>query len=143
MTVNKLIEDVDYWIIPVQGMQVACSFVDRALNIQFRRDEHEITVRIEGAFSFKTEKEEYKLLPEQPIALGPVFDILNKAIDSAWAYRKGSLYLKFSDGNILLVEPDPKYEAWEIAGTGGLRVVCLPGGELSIWQPSSSAEIEI
>jgi len=28
------------------------------------------------------------------------------------------------------------YEAWKIAGTGGLYVVCTPGGSLSLWQPA-------
>jgi len=36
----------------------------------------------------------------------------------------------------LAVKADAAYEAWEIAGTGGLYVIGTPGGSLSIWQPA-------
>jgi len=30
--------------------------------------------------------------------------------------------------------PHPKYEAWDIAGPDKQLVVCLPGGQLAIWE---------
>jgi len=36
-------------------------------------------------------------------------------------------------GARLLVEADPPYEAWTVAGPGGMKVVSLPGGGLSVW----------
>lgn len=37
------------------------------------------------------------------------------------------------DGVLVLVDPDPDYEAWELVGPQRQRVICLPGGELSVY----------
>jgi len=61
---------------------------------------------------------------------------LGKTIAAAKVYKDGCLEVHFADGSMLSVKPDVAYEAWEIAGTGGLHVVCTPGGSLSLWQPA-------
>lgn len=35
----------------------------------------------------------------------------------------------------MTVVADERFEAWTIAGPGGLTIVCLPGGELAVWSP--------
>ena len=79
---------------------------------------------------------EYQLSPAHPTALGPALSTLGKTIAVAKVYKDGYLAVHFADGSMLSVKPDAAYEAWEIAGTGGLHVVCTPGGSLSIWQPA-------
>jgi len=61
---------------------------------------------------------------------------LGKIIAAAKVYKDRCLEVHFADGSMLSVKPDVAYEAWEIAGTGGLHVVCTPGGSLSLWQPA-------
>ena len=75
-----------------------------------------------------------------PSDLGPALSTIGKAIASARAYKDGCLEVHFADASTLSVKPGAEYEAWEIAGTGGLRVVCTPGGSLSIWQPEGLQE---
>jgi len=44
------------------------------------------------------------------------------------------LVLEFNDGSILRNEPHPEYEAWQVVGGDPqYLVVCLPGGELAVW----------
>lgn len=130
-----LIEHQDHWILPLHGMSVTRCCLDQAFGIELWEQESQITIRIEGAFSLRILDQEYNLSPEHLAEIGPAFWILHKTIDSALAYKDGKLVLGFSDGSRLSVEADPQYEAWEAVGTGGLRVICVPGGSLSIWQP--------
>lgn len=50
---------------------------------------------------------------------------------------EGALLLSFTDGSLLRCEPDPNYEAWQVVGgRPQYLVVCLPGGELAVWDSS-------
>jgi len=49
----------------------------------------------------------------------------------------GTLVLSFADGSLLRCEPHPNYEAWHVVGgTPQHLVVCMPGGELVVWDSS-------
>jgi Family of unknown function (DUF6188) len=45
----------------------------------------------------------------------------------------GTLRAAFDDGSTLAVRPHDEYEAWHIEGPGDSGVVCMPGGELAVW----------
>jgi hypothetical protein len=109
--------------------------VDHTFGIELWEREGTTTIRIEGAFVVKGHDGEQQLSPACPTALGPALAILGQAVTSARAYKDGCLTVHFADGSSLSVNPEAAYEAWEIAGTGGLRVVCTPGGRLALWQP--------
>ena len=47
----------------------------------------------------------------------------------------GTLRLGFDDGADLSVEPHPLHEAWQMCNDAGLLIVCMPGGEFSVWSP--------
>lgn len=49
------------------------------------------------------------------------------------AEETGTLRLSFANGASVIVEPDEAYEAWTMSGPGGMLVVCMPRGELAIW----------
>ncbi len=36
----------------------------------------------------------------------------------------------------LVVAAEPEHEAWEVRGMDGGLLVCLPGGEISVWAPT-------
>ena len=132
---DQLIEYDDYWVVtPLSGKTVTRCLIDYAFGIECWDGERETRIRIEGTFVLKVNGPEHTLSPEQPTALGPALSIIHKAVDSARVYKDGCLEVNFSDGTRLSVEPDSEYEAWEIVGSGGLRVVCAAGGSLSIWQ---------
>lgn len=131
---HDLVEGGDNWVLPIQGARVIRCHVDNNLTIQVSENEYQFDIRIENEFFLKSEGKEYKLVPEEPTTLGPVFVILNKTVNAALAYKDGKLCLNFSGGSILEVVSNVQYEAWEIIGSEGLRVVSLPGGGLSIWR---------
>ena len=51
----------------------------------------------------------------------------------------GQLHLAFADGAHIEVAPDEGYEAWNVTGPGGARIVSLPGGELAVWSAEGDA----
>ena len=133
---DQLVEQGNHWIVPLQGKTVTRCLVDHAFGMELWEREGITTIRIEGDFVVKGHGGEHQLSPACPTALGPALSTLGKAVTSAKAYKDGCLTVHFADGSILSVKPDAAYEAWEIAGTEGLRVICTPGGSLSIWQPA-------
>jgi len=135
-TQYQLVEHSDYWVVPLQGKTVTRCLVDHAFGLELWACEGTTTIRVEGGFVFQGSGGEYQLSPAHPTALGPALSTLGKTVAVAKVYKDGCLAVHFADGSTLSVKPDTAYEAWEIAGTGGLHIVCPPGGGLSIWQPA-------
>jgi hypothetical protein len=132
---ERLVEHGDHWVVPLQGKTVTRCLVDHAFEIELWERDSTTTIRIEGDFVFKGHGGEHQLSPASPTALGPALSTLGQAIAAVRAYKDGCLEVHLADGSTLSVKPDAAYEAWEITGTRGLRVICPPGGSLSIWQP--------
>ena len=132
---ERLVEHGDHWVVPLQGKTVTRCLVDHAFGMELWERDGTTTIRIEGDFVLKGYGGEHLLSPASPTALGPALSTFGQVIAAVRAYKDGCLEVHFADGSMLSVKPDAAYEAWEIAGTGGLRVVCPPGGSLSIWQP--------
>ncbi len=135
-TQYQLVECSDYWVVPLQGKTVTRCLVDHAFGLELWECAGTTTIRLEGDFVLQEPGGEYPLSPAHPTALGPALSALGKTVATAKVYKDGCLEVHFADGSILSVKPDVAYEAWEIAGPGGLHVVCTPGGSLSIWQPA-------
>ena len=135
-TQYQVVEHGDYWLVPLEGKTVTRCLVDHAFGLELWECAGTTTIRLEGDFVFQEPGGEYLLSPAHPTALGPALSAIGKTVAAAKVYKDGCLEVHFADGSTLSVKPDAAYEAWEIASTGGLRMVCTPGGSLSIWQPA-------
>jgi Family of unknown function (DUF6188) len=63
----------------------------------------------------------------------PVAALVGRTVASASA-TDGILSLTFADGATLRCEPSAEYEAWQVVGGSPENlVVCMPGGELAVW----------
>lgn len=134
--IYSLISYDDYWQVPLAGRAVSRFQIDSRLAIEFLESNCEyIMITIEQQFCLELAEIKYTLNPGIPSELGPVFSILHNVLRSALAYKDGTLKLEFSNGDKLSIVAHPKYEAWGIAGDRGLRIVCLPGGDLAVWKP--------
>lgn len=63
-------------------------------------------------------------------AAPPELAALEGVVVASTREDSGQLVVDLGDRSIV-VEPDEDYEAWELVGPRGERVICLPGGELS------------
>jgi len=127
----------DHWELPLKGETVARCCVDEAFGLEFGVNRRSFVLRIEGTFSVTSYGQRVEFSPEQRESLGPCLALYGKTVESCRAGKSGALDIGFFvGGTSVRVMPDDSYEAWELVGEAhGLRVVCGPGGALSIWQP--------
>lgn len=129
----RIIEHMDHWQLPLTGLVVTRLLLDHALSIELLDRETLFLLRIGNNFVLGGEAGAQSLSSERPAELGPALALLHATVRSAKANKSGGLELDLSDGMSVLVNADPLYEAWEFVGPSQMRVVCAPGGELSVW----------
>ncbi|MGH9166604.1 MAG: DUF6188 family protein [Acidimicrobiia bacterium] len=131
----RLAETGDSWIPRVRGIPVSQCCFDAAVVIRFSAGGQAWEVRIEQPFVLiEPNGTEYSVVPGgNPAMLVPIVRMVGQAAEEATAFKDGRLELRFADGTLIRVPPDEGFEAWELNGPGGIRLVSLPGGELAVW----------
>ena len=76
--------------------------------------------------------------PDSDAVAAALLSVLNRRA-SEITLTSGHLIISFETGLTLKVEPDQRYESWQISSDDGLLIVCTPGGDLTIWYPPDSA----
>jgi len=69
--------------------------------------------------------------PDEPEQLAPLLTLVGRWVETFAVTEQAMLALTFSDGTIVTVAADPRYEAWQVQGGGGLEglaYVARPGG---------------
>ncbi len=134
--VTGLMKAGDRWVLPVAGQQVAQLCLDYAVTLRLQND---VVVRIEQPFVITSPTGEERLIvPEGDVdRLAPVLNLVRSTVTEGAAFDDGHLELSFADGARVSVPSAEDYEPWEIVGPEGLRIVSVPGGELSVWEPSA------
>jgi len=137
-----LIEKKREWVLPTGGRTVSRCLIDHAFSLDLWSPEDVITLRVGGEFELHIDGKDYGLSPESPegaTSLSPALALLHKTVAKGVAYKDGVLKLEFGAGERLSVKPDSAFEAWELTSdSGALRIVCLPGGQLAVWQPTAA-----
>jgi hypothetical protein len=137
-----LAEASDHWVLPIRGREVTQCCIDYAFTLVFWDANGSFSLRIEQPFWFRVggESDGAVFVPEGPSAeLGPVLTVVHWLVERAVAHKDGRLEIDFAEGGALRVPVSNKFEAWNVVGPAGLRVVSLPGGELAVWKPEDSA----
>jgi hypothetical protein len=123
--------------LPLVNMEVSRFCLDNTVSILFFQEDNYLTLRIDNEFRFMHAGETITLQPGNLPSLMPIFVLFEATVQEAYADESGKLTVRFKSGDILEVDANEQYEAWEIYGMGGstekLMIVCTPGGELSIW----------
>lgn len=117
----------------VPKQELSRIYVDHAVGLQFFV-EQATTVRIETPFKILDGPRELQVIVAQSSTLVHVLNLLHEQLLDANAQSDGTLRLVFANGVVIVVPPDPNYEAWTLEGPAGYLVVCRPGGELAVWQ---------
>jgi hypothetical protein len=92
-------------------------------------------IRVESAFQLNDpQRGRFDGIPDERLAADRVFETLvGRSIEEAQASEGGTLRLLLSGGATLTVPADSDFEAWTVAGPGGLKIVSEAGGGLAVW----------
>ena len=136
----KMIEQGDRWSLSSDDANVTRISLDWGVTLTIGSTEPQIDVRIEQPFELTDSSgTSVQLVPEgDPLAMSPVLSISRRTVERMDAFNDGRLEIAIADGMIVRVESSEIYEAWEISGSGGFRIVSTPGGGLAVWKAMSS-----
>lgn len=137
---HRLIEAHDRWEVAVSGQLISQCCFDYGIVIRSSGDEGQFEVRISGPFVLtETGGERIDMDPQADrVRLAPSLALFGRAVDRITAYKDGRLEIGFADYSSIIVPAKDGYEAWEVVGPGGLRIVSMPGGDLTMWRPDDS-----
>ena len=114
------------------GHQVALCQVDFAFSVTTLEN---VTLRAQGHITYRDAAGTvHEVDPEgDPRALGPLLEVARSTITAASTEDDGTLVVALGSSALLRVAPHDRYEAWTLTSRTGFMVVCVPGGELAIW----------
>jgi hypothetical protein len=113
-----------------------CS-VDQALTLHFAKDDISATIRLEGTLVLTAPNSRFEVAPEDRRTLLPVLQLIGRTLTAIECSQDGNLYLSLGEDVTIVAKADQDYEAWELQADNGLRIVSMPGGGLSLWDPKS------
>lgn len=137
MTVS-LQEFADRYVIPMGGEPVGLIQLD--FRLTYFISDFQLT--FETGFTVEDDDQSHWIDPEKKDTLLPGLRLFNRRVASAIAYKNGQLRVLFEDGAAIRSLANEAYEAWQFQGVGGLRIVCMPGGELAVWSNPAQRRIE-
>jgi hypothetical protein len=116
------------------GQAVAGTDFGFTVGVQFGG---EFELRVETPFALRIGGFDGEIEPGRDGDAAVVAQLSGQIVSLARADDSGGLRIDFAGGGRLLAGPDSNFEAWTVAGPNGFKVVCGPGGELSVWSPQN------
>ncbi|QIZ37428.1 DUF6188 family protein [Saccharopolyspora sp. ASAGF58] len=96
-------------------------------------------LRIEHDYTLRTSHGVLRFSPEPSNAdSDDLQSLAEQVISKASTENDGTLIVRFASESELRAHPSRIYEAWTVAGPGGMKVVCMPGGDLAIWKANKA-----
>lgn len=119
----------------LNGQTINHQYFDYAMTLE---TDTGVKLNIENDYTIHTASTSWNVSPE-PVSADSeqAAHLVDHTISTATSDETGGLNISFIDGARVTVEADPDYEAWNLAGPDGRKVVCLPGGELATWPAES------
>ncbi|WP_156934862.1 DUF6188 family protein [Pseudonocardia spinosispora] len=95
-------------------------------------------ISIESEFVLVGSEEKFSLAPGNFEAGGHISSLVGVPIAACSVDEvRGGLCVEFVNGSTIVVAADDEYESWNLTGPQGLRIVCMPGGELAFWSSTA------
>ena len=130
------------WILPIKQLRVSRCIVDEAFALEFHDNEEVYVVRIESPFTISEPGSSCRLDPSAHSKLGHAIALFGQIVRAAKASSEGRLEISFQNNQVLTVEPHAAFESWESHGSNGMRLVCNPGGNISVWYSLDSGHTQ-
>ena len=122
----------NYKILFSDAKVIRC-IVDHAFSFVIADQDDFLTVQIEGIFVLSVGEVKHEISPQNATQLGNALNILRKSVIGFDIQEHGQLMVVV-DKIQIDVQPHNEYEAWQCWSESGLRIVCMPDGQLAIWK---------
>ena len=135
-TTEQIVEEDEYFLLPLDGREVTQCRVDSDFSlVSCEPTRDDVVIRVASFRLAGRSGDETLIDAEGPRdRLAPALTLYRDRIGHAKAWKDGRLEITFSSGRTLTASPDPDYESWEVSGPGSIMLVCVPGGgEPAIW----------
>jgi hypothetical protein len=113
--------------------------IDWAVSLNIGVDGTGVEVRIEQPCRLSRPAEGViPLVPDgDPGELAPVLRLVRQTVSRLDAFKDGHLEVELTGGDLLTVAATDDFEAWQVSGASGARVVSVPGGTVAVWSGTS------
>lgn len=126
----KLRKEHNGWRLALEHAVVSMLKIDFRLSLVLGEAADAVELIVETPFHVVSSGVDILCIPEKPGTLSPILPLVNTTVNSLVITEAGHIFVEFDNGASLSIDPDPSYEAWQLAGTIGL-LVCSPGGGVS------------
>lgn len=119
----------DYWEISLESRVFARFIADITfIEIEVLENDFALGLRIESPFKFHDGEKTYVIDLRNPPSIGPALTILNRPLKCLHITKHGTLTVLFEEPLQLVVEPQDRFESWELHDKDGYGLLCGPGG---------------
>jgi hypothetical protein len=123
------------WELGFKQGRVAYIHIDFRLALDLTDDSGTANVVVESPCRLLHATGETLLTPSEPTSLAPILALFDAAVTAVTIGRSGKLTVCFGDQSCIRVDPDGRYEAWQVGCPPlGLLLVCQAGGEVSVFR---------
>jgi hypothetical protein len=126
------------WYLAFTDGRIQLIQIDFRVGLVINDDQNEATVFIGVPFLLRDHESDLVLTPEQPTSLAPILPYFNASVGSVVVVSNGQLRMEFRSGSILQVDPNDRYEAWQL-GCPNCLLICKPGGGVAIFMEPDKA----
>ncbi|UGT60692.1 DUF6188 family protein [Nocardia asteroides] len=118
--------------LPITGQRISTTVRDHLVELVTTAG---FVVQIEGTMQIESERGDRRTvsLAAGDATRAGLESALRGSVTAATVGPSGVLTVDLDSALRLVVPPDDKYEAWSLTGPNGYRVVCVPGGETTVW----------
>lgn len=126
-------EQSDGWLVTFDGCAITRCCVDTGFTLLMTEASASLELRIEGELSLSGSTGSLSLTAGHALDAIPILELIQVNVCSISMAKAGELQLLLANDRVLRIDWSENYEAWEISADNGLKIVCLPGGGLSVW----------
>jgi hypothetical protein len=137
MSKINIIKSQNNWGILIGGLEIRRLCLDFSLILELWEQDNVLTIRIESPFTLSGATGNYNVDPQKVESIGPALQLLFKTASTLQILENGTLEMVLTDSSCVRVKSETDFEAWEVNSDKGLKIVCMPGGDIAIWQPNS------
>lgn len=136
----KLTEESDGWRLTLDQGFVQLIQIDFRLGLFLSDGSDVAKLYVESECLLRTPGGEDRMNPEDPRSLVAILPFAQGAKVAHISIRKtGQLQLEFESGSSLEVNPQQRFEAWQLGSSSiGLLMVCAPGGSVALFEKRPS-----